>query len=139
MEPCKVMRIPLSSIDLSDVERGYAEEALSSGWISSAGSYVDEAERALAAFCGVSDCTVVCSGTAALHLALICLGVHSGDEVIVPGMTFVSPAAAVARRGAIPVIADIEEVSWCLDPAEVERLITPKTKGVIAVDVLGHP
>jgi len=133
------MRIPLSSIDLSDLERGYAEEALGSGWISGTGPYVEAAEKALAAFCGVDGCIVVCTGTAALHLALMCMGVRPGDEVIVPGMTFVSPAAVVARMGAIPVIADVEEVSWCLDAAEVERLWTEKTRGVIAVDLLGHP
>ena len=133
------MKIPLSHVDLSAVERKYAEEALASGWISGTGEYIERAEKALAAFCGTDGCTVVCNGTAALHLALMCMGVEPGDEVIVPGMTFVSPAAVVARIGAVPVIADVQEVSWCLDPGEVERLATEKTRGVIAVDLLGHP
>lgn len=133
------MKIPLSNVDLSDVERTYAAEALASGWISGTGGYVEKAEKSLAAFCDTDGCTVVCNGTAALHLALMCMGVEPGDEVIVPGMTFVSPAAVVARMGAVPVIADVQEVSWCLDPGEVDRLATERTRGVIAVDLLGHP
>jgi perosamine synthetase len=133
------VRIPLSSIDLTGLELGYAQDALASGYISGSGAYVERAENALAGFCGATGCLCVCNGTAALQLALMCQGVGPGDEVIVPGMTFVSPAAAVVRMGAIPVIADVEEVSWCLSPVEVERLSTRKTRGIIAVDVLGHP
>src|SRR5688572_29531803 len=110
--------IPLSNIDLSDLERKYGEDALRTGWISGAsqpGQYLDRAEKAFAEFCGTDGCTLVCSGTAALHLALMCMKVKPGDEVIVPGMTFVSPAAVVARMGAIPVIADVEEATWCIN------------------------
>lgn len=134
--------IPLSNIDLSDLERKYAQDAMRTGWLSGMGQpgqYLDRAEQAFAAFCGMGDCTLVCNGTAALHLALMCMKLKPGDEVIVPGMTFVSPAAAVARNGAIPVIADVEEATWCISPSEVERLTTGRTRGVIAVDVLGHP
>ncbi len=134
--------IPLSNIDLSDLERKYGEDALRTGWISGAsqpGQYLDRAEKAFATFCGAGGCTLVSNGTAALHLALMCMKVKPGDEVIVPGMTFVSPAAVVARMGAIPVIADVEESTWCISPGEVSRLATERTRGVIAVDVLGHP
>jgi perosamine synthetase len=133
------MRVPLSSADLTNREAGYVEEAVRAGWISSSGQYVKKAEDAWAAFCGNTPCTLVCNGTAALHLALMSLDLKPGDEVIVPGMTFVSPAAVVARMGATPVLADVEDVSWCIDPRDIKRLATRKTKGVIAVDVLGHP
>lgn len=133
------MRIPLSTIDLSKREMDYANEAISSGWISSSGSYVKKAEEAWARFCEDTPCTLVCNGTAALHLALMCMGLKPGDEVIVPGMTFVSPAAVVARMGGVPILADVEETSWCIAPEAIKGLVTDKTKGVIAVDVLGHP
>ncbi len=134
-----IMNIPLSSVDLSERERNYVSDAMASGWISATSVYVDKAERAFAGYCGVDECTLVPNGTAALHLALMSLDVRPGDEIIVPGMTFVSPAAVVSRLGAIPVIADVEKVSWCISPVEIERLITEKTKGIIAVDLLGHP
>lgn len=135
----RIMNIPLSSVDLSDRERNYVADAMASGWISATSSYVDKAERAFASYCGVDGCTLVPNGTAALHLALMSLDVRPGDEIIVPGMTFVSPVAVVARLGAIPVIADVEKTSWCISPREIERLITERTKGIIAVDLLGHP
>lgn len=133
------MKIPLSNLDLSSIEVRYAEEAVRSGWISSNGQYLSRAELAWAAYCGSAFCTLVCNGTAALHLALMCMDLQPGDEVIVPGMTFVSPAAVVARMQGLPVFADVEDVSWCIDPEAIELLVTAKTRGVIAVDVLGHP
>ena len=133
------MRVPLSDMILSAQERAYALEALDASWLSGTGPFIARAEEAWARFLGVPFCALVNNGTAALHAALAPFEVGPGDEVIVPGMTFVSPAAAVARCGAIPVFADIEPESWCIDPDEIERLIRDKTKGVVAVDVLGHP
>lgn len=131
--------IPLSQPDLNGNEIMYAKNALDSGWISSLGEYVEKAEKAWAEYCGVKYCSVVNNGTSALHLALMALGISPGDEVIVPALTFVSPAAVVKRMGAVPVFADCSEDSWCIDPEEVARLVTRKTRAVIAVDVLGHP
>ena len=133
------MKVRLSDLDLSDLERRYICQAIDSGWISSSGSFVEKAEHAFARFCETTYCSLVMNGTAALHAALAGLDVKPGDEVIVPGMTFVSPAQCVKRIGAAPVFADVEEMSWCIDPEEIQSLITSKTKGVIAVDVLGHP
>jgi perosamine synthetase len=133
------LKARLSDLDLSDRERLYLEEAIRSGWISSAGDFVGRAEEAFARWCGVRGSSLVASGTAALHAVLAALGVGPGDEVIVPGLTFVSPAQCVARSGATPIFADVEATSWCLDPAQIAGLITPRTRGVIAVDVMGHP
>ena len=83
--------------------------------------------------------TATSSGTSALDLVLRALGVAAGDEVICPALTFAAPASAVAALGATPVFADVTEESWTIDPAEVRRVYTGRTKAVIAVDLLGHP
>ena len=79
------------------------------------------------------------SGTSALELALLGLGIGAGDEVIVPALTFVAPAAAVRSVGAVPVLCDVSEHSWTIDPRCAERSVTRRTKAIVAVDVLGHP
>jgi dTDP-4-amino-4,6-dideoxygalactose transaminase len=96
-------------------------------------------EAELAACCGVRHAVGVASGTAALHLALRALDVGPGDEVITPAFSFVASASAVVHAGARPVFADIDLETFALDPALVERLITPRTRAVIAVHLFGHP
>jgi dTDP-4-amino-4,6-dideoxygalactose transaminase len=81
----------------------------------------------------------VSSGTAGLHLGLLAAGVTSGDEVIVPSFTFAATANAVALTGATPVFADIDPLSYCLDPASVEKAITKRTVAVMPVHLYGHP
>ena len=81
----------------------------------------------------------VSSGTAALHAAMLGMGIGPGDEVVVPAMTFFATAEAVAITGARPVFADIDPDSLCLDPAAAEAAITPSTKGILPVHLLGHP
>ncbi len=133
------MNIPLSSVSLSEREINYAKDAIESGWISSSGKYVARFERALARRIGRQHVISVLNGTTALELALRAVEVGPGDEVIVPALTFVAPAAAVRTVGARPIFADITRESWTIDPDEVRRLITDKSKAIIAVDVLGHP
>ena len=81
----------------------------------------------------------VSSGTAALHLGLLALGIGAGDEVIVPSFTFAATANAVALTGAVPVFVDIEPHYYCLDPEAVEASITPRTRAVLPVHLFGHP
>lgn len=133
------MNIPLSNVNLTELEIGYAKDALESGWISGAGDYIARFERALAQKIGRKHVIAVANGTVALELALLALGIGADDEVIVPALTFVAPAATVRAIGATPVFADITPESWTVDPAEIRRLVTNKTKAIIAVDVLGHP
>lgn len=133
------MRIPLSSVCLSQREINYAQEAIETGWISGAGSYVTRFEAALAQRIGRKHVIAVANGTLALELALLAQGIGPDDEVIVPALTFAAPAAAVRTVGAKPIFADITEESWTINPDEVRRLITDRTKAVIAVDLLGHP
>jgi perosamine synthetase len=133
------MKIPLSTVSLSERERGYARDALDTGWISGTGPYVARFERALAERLGRKHVIAVSSGTAALEVAVRAMGIGAGDEVIVPALTFVAPAAVVRTVGADPVFADVSPLTWTIDPDAARRLITPRTRAIIAVDVLGHP
>lgn len=133
------MQIPLSSVNLSDREMRYVRDALETGWISGTGDYVRWFEEAVAAKVGRKYAVAVSNGTVAIEAALRALGIGPGDEVIVPALTFVAPAAMVCAVGAQPVFADVTADDWTIDPAEVAELITPCTKAIIAVDVLGHP
>jgi dTDP-4-amino-4,6-dideoxygalactose transaminase len=95
-------------------------------------------ETEFASFLGVAHCLAINSGTGALFVALAALGVGPGQEIIVPAYLWVSVAAAVVNLGAIPVLADIDD-TFCLDPADVEAKITPRTTGVILVHMSGAP
>jgi perosamine synthetase len=120
-------------------EKKYVAECMESGWISSAGKYVELFETAFADFCGVRHAVACCNGTVALHLALESLGVEPGDEVIVPTLTFVATPNAVTYCGATPIFVDSEPETWNLDPARIEAKITARTKGIVAVHLYGHP
>ena len=96
-------------------------------------------EAEVAALCGVRHGVGVASGTDALHLSLRALDVGSGDEVITSAFSFVASASAVLHAGARPVFVDIDAETFALDPAQVERAITPRTRAVIAVHLYGHP
>jgi dTDP-4-amino-4,6-dideoxygalactose transaminase len=99
---------------------------------------VETFEAEFSRFIGASHAVAVSSGTGALQVALSALGVGPGQEVIIPAYMWISIAAAVVNLGAIPVLADIDE-TFCLDPGEVEKRITPKTAGIIAAHMSGAP
>jgi perosamine synthetase len=131
--------IPISEPLLSGNEEAYVRDCVRSGWVSSLGKYIAEFEQHFAAFCGVRHGIAVSNGTTALHLALVALGIGAGDEVIVPTLTFIATANAVRYTGATPVFADSEARTWNLDPADVARRLTPRTRAIIPVHVYGHP
>ena len=131
--------IPVANPLFIGNEKKYVEDCLESGWISSAGKYVELFEKSFAEFCNVKHAVACCNGTVALHLALVALGVEAGDEVIVPTLTFVATANAVVHCGARPIFVDSEAETWNLDPARIEAKITARTKGIIAVHLYGHP
>ena len=130
--------IPVSEPDLRGNELKYVTDCVETGWVSSIGKYIPQFEQMFSLFCHVPYGVAVCNGTAALHLALVALGVKSGDEVIVPNLTFVATSNAVKYCGAIPVFADVDPETWTLDPKDLERRISAKTKAIIPVHLYGH-
>ncbi|WP_291329281.1 UDP-4-amino-4,6-dideoxy-N-acetyl-beta-L-altrosamine transaminase [Desulfovibrio sp. UCD-KL4C] len=124
------------SIDECDLKA--VADTLTSGWLTT-GPKVSEFEQAIAKLSKVAHGVAVNSGTAALHAAMYAFGLKEGDEVIVPPMTFAASANCVAYMGATPIFADVDPKTLLIDPEKVEQLITPKTRGIIAVDYAGQP
>ncbi|MGH9214181.1 MAG: DegT/DnrJ/EryC1/StrS family aminotransferase [Acidimicrobiales bacterium] len=129
----------MSRPSIGQQEQYKALDAIRSGWISPHGPYVEEFEARFAELCGARHALAVSSGTAALHLALASLRLRPGAEVIVPTLTYVATANVVRYMGAEPVFVDVHAASWCIDAAKVADALTAKTRGIIAVDLYGHP
>lgn len=134
-----MIKIPVYQPSLSGNEKKYVGECIDSSWISSKGKFVSAFEKAFAGYTGVKYATTVSNGTVALHLALIALGIGPGDEIIVPTLTYIASVNAIAYTGAEPVFVDSLEETWQMDPEDVKRKITPKTKAIMAVHLYGHP
>jgi perosamine synthetase len=130
--------IPIAEPWLGARERLLLRECAQSGWVSSKGRFVGEFERLFADYCGVKYGVSTSSGTSALHLALACLDIGPGDEVIVPTLSFIGTANPVTYCGASPVFVDSLSDTWNLDPKAVEKAVTAKTRAVIAVHLYGH-
>lgn len=124
---------------ISAREVSYTLDAVRSGWNSEWSGYLTRFESAFASYIGARAAIATSSCTGALHIALMALGIGPGDEVIVPEITWVATANAVVYVGATPIFADVDAVTWCMDPQSLERLITPRTKAVIPVHLYGHP
>ncbi|HET9119827.1 MAG TPA: DegT/DnrJ/EryC1/StrS family aminotransferase [Solirubrobacterales bacterium] len=132
-------QVPLSAVRLTEADIEAANEVYRSGWLSM-GPRTQELERAFAEYAGAEHCLAVSSCTSALHLAMAGAGLGPGDEAVVPSITFIASANAVAYTGARPVFADIAAVDrpW-LSIESAERAITPETKAIVAVSYGGHP
>ena len=115
------------------------DDCVRTGWVSSAGRYLDEFETRWAEYCGMGHGIAVSSGTAALDIAVSCLRLQSGDEVIMPSFTIVSCAQAVTKHGGRPVLVDCDPETWCLDVGQVASKITHRTRAVMPVHMYGHP
>lgn len=147
--------VVLHEPQFSGHEWEYVKECIDTGWVSSVGKFVDRFEADLAQACGVKHAVAVVNGTAALHAALLVLGVRPGDEVIVPALTFVATANAVAHCGAVPHLADSEERTLGIDPAKLDRYLSEivqkngagcingatgrRIAALVPMHVFGHP
>lgn len=131
--------VPIAEPALKGNEFKYLVDAFLSTWISSKGEYIQRFENEFSDYCNCEYGVAVSNGTVALQLALLALGVQKGDEVIVPDLTFAATINSVLYVGATPVIVDIEEESWDIDPQEIEKAITSKTKAIIPVHIYGQP
>lgn len=130
-------RIPVAGPWITDREIEYVTDAARTGWYETANVYIDKFERAVAAYTQRKSAVSLPSCTSGLHLALAACGVGPGDEVIVPDCTWIASVAPVSYVGATLVFADIDPVTWCLDPESVRRWLTQRTKAIIAVDLYG--
>lgn len=132
-------RIFVAQPKMAGNERKYVLDCIDTNWISSIGKYIGAFEEAFAQFCGVKHAVAANNGTTALHLALVALDLKPGDEVIIPTVTYIATANVVRYCGATPVLVDVCADTLNIDPAQVERKITPNTRGIIPVHLYGHP
>ena len=114
-------------------------DCLKTGWISSAGKYIETFENLWAQACGVQHGIAVSNGTVALELAIQALDLKPGDEVIMPTFTIISCAIAVVAIGAIPVLVDCDPVTGCMDVNQIKDRITSRTRAIMPVHIYGHP
>jgi perosamine synthetase len=130
---------PVSRPSIGALEEAYVLDAVRSGMVSSIGPYVSLFEERFAEFAGVAEAVAVTSGTSGLYLALKALGIGSGDEVLVPDLSFVATANAVVMAGAVPVFVDVDPLTLCIDSTQIEGGISSRTRAVIPVHLYGHP
>lgn len=135
----RIKKIKISEPSIGQKEREYVNKALDSGWISGIGPMINNFEREFADFVGVKYALAVSSGTTALNLALLGLGIGPGDDVIVPTLTFAASVNTIIHSGAKPVFVDSSYEDWNIDVNKIESLITNKTKAIIAVHIYGIP
>lgn len=131
--------IPVNEPLLDGREAEYVLDCVSSGWISSAGKYIERFEREWAQYCGRQHGVAVCNGTVALELAVSVLDLQPGGEVILPAFTIVSCLEAVLRNNLKPVLVDCDPHTYCMDVDKVQAALTPRTVAIMPVHIYGHP
>ena len=138
--------IPVSEPLIGEKEIKYVNECLRTGWISSAGRFIEEFEEKWAAYCGMKYGIAMSNGTAALQAAFGCIGLQPGDKVIMPTFTIISCAQAVLYNGGIPILVDSDPRTWCMDVHEVKIKVENeiekgdgKLKAIMPVHIYGHP
>jgi dTDP-4-amino-4,6-dideoxygalactose transaminase len=130
--------IPVAKPEIGKAERKAVDRVMRSGLLAQ-GTEVSNFEKEFSKFVEDRECVAVNSGTSALHVALLSLGIGKGDEVIVPSFTFAATANSVALTGAKPVFIDIDPNTFCIDPTLIVEAITPKTKAIQVVHLYGLP
>jgi perosamine synthetase len=131
--------IPVNEPLIGEKEIEYVLDCLHTGWISSSGKYLESFEQTWADYCGMRFGIAVSNGTTALQVAVACIGLQPGDEVILPTFTIISCAQAITYNGGTPVLVDSEPRTWCMDVSQLENRITPRTKAIMPVHIYGHP
>jgi len=132
------LKYPVYQPSLSGNEKKYVMECLDSTWISSKGRFIKQFEERFSEYLGINFSASVTNGTVAIHVALLALGIGSGDEVIVPSFTYIASVNAIHYTGAKPVFVDSNFDTWQIDTEDVKKKITSKTKAVMAVHLYGH-
>lgn len=133
------MNIPVNEIRFGGRELEYVSECIETGWVSSAGRFIDEFEIEWAKFCDRKYGIAVNNGTVALQLAVSCLDLNPGDEIIMPALTIISCPLAAIYNDLRPVLIDVDPDTWCMDVSLLETAITPNTRAIMPVHLYGHP
>ena len=131
--------IPVNEPLLDGNEKKYLLDCIDTGWISSEGPYVSAFEKGFAAAVERKHGVAVSSGTAALDTVIDAIGIKPGDEVIMPAFTIISCVGQIVRAGARPVLVDSDPLTWNMDVAQVERLVTSRTRAILVVHTYGLP
>lgn len=131
--------IPVNEPLLGDLEFENVNECLRTGWISSAGRFIEEFEQQWAQYCNRRYGVAVSNGSTALQVAISCLNLEPGDEVILPTFTIISCITAVLSNGGIPVLVDADPHTWCMDVSQVNSKLTDRTRAIMPVHIYGHP
>lgn len=132
-------KYPVYRPSLTGNEKAYVNQCLDSTWISSRGEFVTQFENSFSDYIGVKHSTSVTSGTTAMHLAMIVLGIGLNDEVIVPTLTYIASVNPIRYVGATPVFVDSDPKTWQIDPNDIEKRITSRTKAIVVVHLYGLP
>lgn len=131
--------LPVNEPHLREEDLENIADCVRTGWVSSSGRYIEEFEQGWASYCGRRYGVAVSSGTAALHVAVECLNLQPGDEIILPTFTIISCALAVVYSGARPVLVDADPQTWGMDVDQIAEKITPRTRAIMAVHIYGRP
>lgn len=124
---------------LTGNEKKYVNECIDTSWISSKGHFVSDFENEFSKYIGCNYATAVCNGTVAIQVAIKALGITSNDEVICPTYTYIASANPILETGAKVVFVDSLKSTWQMDPDDIEKKITAKTKAIMVVHLYGHP
>jgi len=135
----KIRHIAVASPFLSGNELAYVTDCINTNWISSQGKYVRDFEELFVKYHNGRKSLAVSNGTVALHLALEALNIGTGDEVLVPDLTFAASVNAIVYTGATPVLVDVDPITWNIDVAQAAKLITKKTIAILPVHLYGLP
>jgi len=123
---------------IEELEKKFVYDAIDNGWGDRCYDYIYKFQNAFKTYIGTKNAIATSSCTGALHIALKTIGIKSGDEVILPDATWIASVAPVTYLSAKPVFVDVLQKSWCIDPKEIQKAITPKTKAIIAVHLYGN-
>ncbi|MGM4912695.1 DegT/DnrJ/EryC1/StrS family aminotransferase [Rhizobium sp. 768_B6_N1_8] len=131
-------RIFYTKPSITELETSYAADAAANGWGARCYDYIIRFEKEFAAYLGTGHAIATSSCTGAMHMGLAALGIGAGDEVILADTNWIATVAPIKHLGAEPVFVDVLPDTWCIDPAEVERQITPRTRAIIATHIYGN-
>ena len=135
----KKFKVPVNEPYLLGNEKKYLQKCIKDGFISSSGPFVEKFEKKFAKRLKRKFAISVSNGTAALQLAFESLNIKKNDEVILPSFTIISCILPVIRSGAIPILIDSDPITWNMDVLKIEKVITSKTKVIIAPHIYGLP